>query len=91
MRASRSTPWDCAGAHALSRHNINLIESPNRCVREITRKVSCRRDADMALCWGAVAFLEAEKGFRRIQSHAQLWILETVLRGPSADQSRKAA
>lgn len=69
----------------------NIIESPNRRCREITGRVSRWRDADMVLRWAAVAFLEAEKGFRRIQGHAQLWILETALRGSSADQIRKAA
>lgn len=71
--------------------STNIIESPNRRVREITGKVSRWRDADMVLRWSAAAFLEAEKSFRRIQGHRQLWILLTALRGPSAEPARKAA
>jgi putative transposase len=69
----------------------NLIESPNRRVREVTGKVSRWRDADMVLRWSALGFLEAEKSFRRIQGHRQLWILETALRGANAQALAKAA
>lgn len=69
----------------------NIIESPNRRVREVTGKVSRWRDADMVLRWSAAGFLEAEKSFRRIQGHKQLWILTTALRGTNADQIKKAA
>ena len=69
----------------------NIIESPNRRVREVTGKVSRWRDADMVLRWSAAGFLEAEKSFRRIQGHRQLWILKTALRGASAEPARKAA
>jgi hypothetical protein len=33
----------------------------------------------MALRWTATGFLEAEKSFRKIQSHRQLWVLGTAL------------
>jgi len=70
--------------------STNIIESPNRRVREVTGKVSRWQDVDMVLRWSAAGFLEAEKSFRRIQGHKQLWILATALRGASAE-ARKAA
>ena len=33
----------------------------------------------MALRWTATGFLEAEKSFRKIQGHRQLWVLGTAL------------
>jgi len=69
----------------------NIIENPNRRVREVTGKVSRWRDADMVLRWSAAGFLEAEKSFRRIQGHKQLWILATALRGANAEALRNAA
>lgn len=69
----------------------NIIESPNRRVRDVTGKVSRWRDVDMVLRWSAVGFLEAEKSFRRIQGHKQLWILTAALRGANAEPARKAA
>lgn len=53
----------------------NLIENPNGAVRRVTRY----RDADMALRWTAMGFLEAEKSFRRIQGVRELWVLQTAL------------
>ena len=64
----------------------NIIESPNRCVRDVIGKVSRWRDADMVLRWSAAGFLEAEKSFRRIQGHKELWILSTALRGAGAER-----
>ena len=57
----------------------NLIENPNGAVRRVTRRVSRYRDADMALRWTAMGFLEAEKSFRRIQGVRDLWVLQTAL------------
>jgi len=59
--------------------STNIVENPNGTVRRVTRRVSRYRDADMALRWTATAFLEAEKSFRRIQGHRDLWVLATVL------------
>lgn len=69
----------------------NIIESPNRRVREVTGKVSRWRDVEMVLRWSAAGFLEAEKGFRRILGYKQLWILRAALRGASAEPMAKAA
>jgi len=71
--------------------STNIIESPNRRVREVTAKVNRWRDVDMVLRWSAAGFLEAEKSFRRIQGYRQLWILKTALRGAIAEPMRKAA
>lgn len=71
--------------------STNIIESPNRRVREVTAKVSRWRDADMVLRWSAAGFLEAEKSFRRIQGYRHLWILQTALRGAHAAAIRNAA
>ena len=69
----------------------NIIESPNRRVREVTGKVSRWRDVEMVLRWSAAGFLEAEKSFRRILGYKQLWILTAALRGASTGSMRKAA
>jgi transposase-like protein len=59
--------------------STNIIENPNGAVRRVTHRVSRYRDADMALRWTATGFLEAEKSFRRIQGHRQLWVLAAAL------------
>ena len=71
--------------------STNIIENPNRRVREVTAKVSRWRDAEMVLRWSAAGFLEAEKSFRRIQGYRELWILKSALRGVQAESIRKAA
>ena len=57
----------------------NLIENPNGAVRRVTHRVCRYRDAEMALRWTASGFLEAEKNFRRLQGHCDLWVLATAL------------
>lgn len=59
--------------------STNVIENPNGAVRRVTHRVSRYRDADMTLRWTATGFLEAEKSFRKIQGHRQLWVLATAL------------
>jgi transposase-like protein len=59
--------------------STNVIENPNGAVRRVTYRVSRYRDAEMALRWTATGFLEAEKSFRKIQGHRQLWVLGTAL------------
>jgi transposase-like protein len=65
--------------------STNVIENPNGAVRRVTHRVSRYRDAQMALRWTATGFLEAEKSFRKIQGHRQLWVLGTAL-GRSVEQ-----
>jgi len=59
--------------------STNVIENPNGAVRRVTHRVCRYRDAEMALRWTASGFLEAEKSFRKIQGHRQLWVLGTAL------------
>jgi hypothetical protein len=58
--------------------------------RSVTHRVSRYRDADMPLRWMATAFLEAEKSFRRIHGHRDLWVLATALGRSTADVDGKA-
>jgi transposase-like protein len=71
----------------------NIIENPNGAVRRVTRRVCRYRDARMALRWTAAGFLEAEKSFRRIQGHKDLWVLATALgrHAASIDPKMKTA
>jgi transposase-like protein len=57
----------------------NLIENPNGAVRRTSGRVCRYRDAEMALRWTASGFLEAERNFRRLQGHRELWVLATAL------------
>ena len=71
----------------------NIVENPNGTLRRITRRVSRWRDRDMIERWAALAYLEAERRFRKIQGHRDLWILAQAL-GHSehkVDRQTKAA
>ena len=57
----------------------NIIESPQSGVERRTRNVTRWRDADMAHRWVASAWVLTEKHFRRIDGHADLWALATIL------------
>lgn len=59
----------------------NLIESSQSSVRMRTRRVCNWRDGAMVERWVAASFLTAEKSFRRIMGHRDLWMLEAILRG----------
>ena len=59
--------------------STNIIENPNGTVRCVTGCVCCWRDPQMVLRWATAAFLEAEKGFRRIQGYRDLWVLGVAL------------
>ena len=67
----------------------NIIENPNGAVRRVTGRVCRWRDPQMVLRWMTAAYLEAEKGFRRIQGYRDLWVLSVALgreQTPSATQ-----
>ena len=49
------------------------------------------RDAAMALRWTATGFLEAEKSFRKIQGHRELWVLATALKRSPENVDAKAS
>lgn len=57
----------------------NVIESPQSGVERRTHNVTRWRDADMVERWVASAWLLTEKHFRRIDGHADLWALATIL------------
>lgn len=57
----------------------NIIENPNGAVRRVTSRVCRWRDPQMVLRWMTSAYLEAEKGFRRIQGYRDLWVLSAAL------------
>lgn len=59
--------------------STNIIENPNGTVRRVTGRVCRWRDPQMVLRWATAAFLEAEKGFRRIQGYRDLWVLGVAL------------
>lgn len=58
----------------------NIIENPNGTVRRQTRRVSRWQDGAMVLRWAASALLNAEKKFRRVSGHRELWMLENALK-----------
>jgi transposase-like protein len=71
----------------------NIVENPNGTLRVITRRVSRWRDRDMIERWAALAYLEAERRFRKIQGHRDLWILAQALgrTEQQVDRQTKAA
>lgn len=64
----------------------NIIENPNGTVRRQTRRVSRWQDGAMVLRWAASALLNAEKKFRRVTGHRELWMLENALKTLLIDQ-----
>lgn len=57
----------------------NIIENPNGTVRRQTWRVSRWQDGAMVMRWSAAAFLNAEKKFRRVAGHKELWMLRSAL------------
>lgn len=57
----------------------NLIESPNGTVRQIIGRVRRWQNGSMVLRWAASAFLTAEKRFKKIMGHKDLWMLKANL------------
>ena len=65
--------------------STNLIENAIHNHRRGTNRVSRWRDAgDQASRWAAHALLQAERGFNRIQGHADLPVLIAALNAPAA-------
>ena len=71
----------------------NIVENPNGTLRVITRRVSRWRDRDMIERWAALAYMEAERRFRKIQGHREIWILGQALgrTEQQVDRQTKAA
>lgn len=76
---------DMQGSLARSLCNTNIIESPNSVVRRHSQRVTNFQNADMALRWTVMGFLESERGMRRIKGYAQLPALIAKLR-PAREQ-----
>ena len=57
----------------------NVIDNAHSGMRRRTGRVTRWRDGSMAVRWAAAAFLDAEKGYRRIMGYKDLWILTTHL------------
>lgn len=77
------------GPLARSLSNTNIIESPNSVVRRHSQRVTNFQNADMALRWTVMGFLESERGMRRIKGFALLPQLIRALR-PQQEQKRAA-
>lgn len=59
--------------------STNVIENPNGRFRALSRNVTRWSDGQMILRWGAVCYLEAEKGWRKVHGHRDMWILRQAL------------
>lgn len=57
----------------------NVIENPNGETRRRTNRVSRWRDGAMVLRWAAASYLDAERHFRKIIGHEDLWMLKAAL------------
>jgi putative transposase len=73
--------------------STNLIENPNGRFRALSRNVTHWSDGQMILRWAAVCYLEAEKGWRKVHGHHDLWILRQALGWSAQDMgiSRQGA
>jgi len=67
--------------------STNLIENPNARFRVLSRNVTRWQDGEMILRWAAVCYLEAEKGWRKVHGHHDMWILRQALNWPTNDIS----
>ena len=57
----------------------NVIDNAHSGMRRRTGRVTRWRDGSMAVRWAVAAFLDAEKGYRRIMGYKDLWILKAHL------------
>lgn len=66
--------------------STNAIENPNGRFRVIARNVTRWRNGEMIERWAAVCYLEAEKGWRKVQGYHDLWMLRQALGWPLNDE-----
>jgi len=69
----------------------NIIENGHSSVRRSTGRVSRWRDGSMVLRWAAASHLAAEKKYRRITGHEQLWMLKAKLDPEDSEQTLEAS
>ena len=67
--------------------NTNIIENPNSAARRRIGRVTRWTDGKMVKRWAATAFLNAEKGWRKIMGYQDLWMLRAAL---GRDESQQA-
>jgi hypothetical protein len=65
--------------------STNVIENPNGRFRALSRNVTRWTNGEMILRWAAVCYLEAEKGWRKVHGHHDMWILRQALGWPTQD------
>ncbi|OIQ59592.1 transposase, mutator family [Moorella thermoacetica] len=65
---------------AKSLNSTNIIESANDRVRTYCRNVKRWKNGEQILRWMAASYLEAEKGFHRINGYRELPILKEAMR-----------
>ena len=68
----------------------NIIESSFSGSKSRTHRVKRWRDGSMVKRWAASSLLAAEKSFRRIMGHKDLWMLEAALKGEVDSQEKVA-
>jgi transposase-like protein len=66
--------------------STNVIENPNGRFRALSRNVTHWQDGEMILRWAAVCYLEAEKGWRKVHGHHDIWILRQALGWQTQDK-----
>ena len=72
----------------------NVIDNAHSGMRRRTGRVTRWTNGSMAVRWAAAAFLEAEKGYRRIMGYRDLWMLKAhldELSAPPVEQREDAA
>jgi putative transposase len=57
----------------------NLIENPHGAIRNAMNRTKCFKDVEQAKRWIASAMLEAEKNFRTLKGHKDIWMLQAAL------------
>ena len=71
--------------------STNIVESPMGTIQQVTGRVTRWKHGEMVIRWAASAMLTAEKGFRKIMGHRDLWQLAAALRGDESGSKSKAA
>lgn len=70
--------------------STNIIENGHSSVRRPTGRVTNWQDGSMVLRWAAASHLAAEKNYKRIMGHEQLWVLKAKLDEESDEQTLEA-
>jgi transposase-like protein len=71
--------------------STNIIESPFGTMQKPLRRITRWRHGEMVTRWAASSFLAAEKRFRRIMGHGDLWILAAALGRKEVVKTEEAA